>query len=186
MIADSPALDIHKYEVSGRVQINGGKPTVQLMVKKLDVTLVTIATTFELKQTKTSMEIEGTTDFNIINPQFKLSSKFAVQNKATKKGRQYLLKLDSVELGSLTGTFEHNAFEKMALIRTCLVNKKCNEINFSFNDNDATKKTSLTLMGKLSSQTDAPEHVFGLRASHSLEDYGFTQNVEVNVVFFSY
>lgn len=179
MLVDSPALGVNKYEIYGQNLQTGRDRAIEFAVKKMGTTLGNLRSTYKEKITRALKEYQGTAEFNVVEPQMAGSIKYIFQNKITRNGNQYILKINSKELGSVTANVKSTQYEKIALIETCSNKQGCDELDFSFIDNSKLKKKALTLLLKSKSKRSSSTETRGIRASHSSVGNTFEQIFEV-------
>ena len=184
MKINSAEMGINNYELKGSRKVQGSKRTMELNVLKASTAVASIKTNFERKETTKSVEIVGSADVSVVDPQMAGSLKFQAEKRAVEvadeKGSEYKLQVDvtagDLTLNKMTVELKDTNKEKSGLLSAC-TSANCREGSFAYRPlKSETGKEAFVL---LKTKQGSVEQVQGLRIKIVKAANKYEQTVEL-------
>jgi len=136
---NSPELGINNYELKGSRKVQGTKRTMELNVAKASTAIASIKTNFERKDSRNAIEIIGSADVSVIEPQMAGSLKFQAEKRsievADERGSEYKLVVDvtagDLTLNKINGQIKTTTKEQSGLLSAC-TSANCREASYAY------------------------------------------------------
>lgn len=195
VMVNSPELRINSLELkfsrtmkksktrSSDSTINSG--SMELMVLRESAPVVTIKSTYDRKDTKTGLEITGTAQVSVAEPELSGSVKYLVERRkvetGSENGIEYKLTVDvtsgQLQLEKLGGKLKLTNKEKSGSLGACGILNACREVSFAYKDAENAAGKVFYVLHKV--EDDGTSKVSGIRVKHIVSPKKLDHSVEV-------
>ena len=136
---NSAELGINNYELKGSRKVQGTKRTMELNVAKASTAVASLKTNFERKDSRNAIEIIGSADVSVVEPQMAGSLKFQAEKRSVEasdeKGSEYKLVVDvtagDLTLNKINGQIKTTNKEQSGLFSAC-TSANCREASYAY------------------------------------------------------
>ncbi len=185
---NSPELDVNDFEIKLVNKLQKKERTLELTLLRQSATLATVKSVYDRKDSSTGVEITGTAEVTIVEPNLSGSVKYVAESRKVdsngERGTEHKLVVDvtsgQLRLEKLNAKLKLTNKEKSGLLSACGILNACREGSFALKDLAGRKEAHI--LHKI--ESDNGVELRGIRMKHgSVESGKFEHSVEV---FFSF